>query len=406
LPDVSRPVDEGELSQLVAEAAHDGIALEIIGAGTKRAVGRPTIAERTVTTRNLRGVTLYEPRELVISAYAGTPLATITNELDKHNQRLAFEPVDLGAMLGGGLGEATIGGMFATNFSGARRIIAGAARDHILGIRAINGRGELFKSGGRVMKNVTGYDLCRGLAGSWGTLAIMTEITVKVLPKPEETRTLLIAGQPDEIAVEAMCAAMATPYEVSGTVHIQEQLASRLATEVASSAGRAITALRIENVSTSVAYRVEQLKRRFSAYGEIVELDHRESLGFWSELQALSFLWQSQDPVWRISTAPTTGIRVVRAIAGYMDCRVAYDWSGGLIWLEVPRSADAGAAEIRRVIATLGGHATLIRAEPSVRETVEVFQPLEAGLDRLTCELKAAFDPARILNRGRMYSHV
>ena len=406
MPEIARPVDVDELARIIATAAAEGRALEIMGAGSKRAVGRPIAADAIVSTQNLRGVTLYEPAELVISAYAGTPLQTIETELEKHNQRLAFEPIDLGPMLGGAAGAATIGGVFATNLSGARRILSGGARDHILGVRAINGRGEAFKSGGRGMKNVTGYDLSRGLVGSWGTLAVLTEITMKAMPNAEEVRTLVIAGLPDEIAIELMCAAMGTPYEVSGTVHLQKELAERLENERLRGAASAITALRIENLSPSVAYRIAQLKRRFSAYGETAELDHHESIAFWRELQRLSFLTPSRDPVWRISTRPTTANRVVQAIAGYMECRAAYDWSGGLIWLEVPHSADAGAAEIRRVIATLGGHATLIRARPEVRASVEVFQPLEAGPWRLTAGLKAAFDPANVLNPGRMYAEL
>lgn len=401
-----RPTDADELARALAEANHDGYGVEVVGSATKQGVGRPIEVETTITTRGLRGITLYEPTEMVISAFSGTPVANLEVELDKHNQRLAFEPIDLGPMLGGAAGEGTIGAVFATNLSGARRNYVGAARDHLLGIRAVNGRGEAFKSGGRVMKNVTGYDLCRGLAGSWGTLCVFTEVTMKALPQAEETRTLIISGQPDELAVELMCAAMCTPYEVSGTMHLQQSLVERMRNEDLNGLGTAITALRIENFSNSVAYRSDQLKKRFSAYGDIIELDHRASTAFWRELQQLSFLASSANPVWRISTAPRTAPRVVRAIAGYMDCSAAYDWSGGLVWLEVPASVDAGAADIRRVIATNGGHATLIRAERDVRQAVEVFQPLETGLARLTRGLKAAFDPAGILNPGRMYGDV
>jgi glycolate oxidase FAD binding subunit len=401
-----RPTDERELQLIIAEHARTGQGLEVQGIGSKLTVGRPLDAQMQLSMRNFRGITLHEPSELVIAARAGTSLVAIEAELAKSNLQLAFEPIDLGPMLGIAPQQTTAGGMTAINMSGARRITAGSVRDHVLGIRAINGRGEAIRAGGRVMKNVAGYDLCRGLTGSWGTLAVTTEVTLKALPKAEETRTLVLFGQPDEIAIEILCAAMATPYEVSGTIHLQAPLARRLRNAELRGEGKAVTALRIESFSSSIAYRAERLKELFSAYGEILELEHAASIAFWEELRQLSYLQGSSDPVWRISTSPRMGPRVAQAIAGYMQTKAAFDWSGGLLWLEVPASADAGSADIRRVIAMRGGHATLIRADVQARRTVEVFQPLEAGPARITRQLKEAFDPARIFNRGRMYAGV
>lgn len=398
-----RPTEEAELARIIADHARREAAIEIVGNGSKQGIGRPVTAATQVVTRNFRGVTLYEPSEMVISARAGTPLSTIQNELDKHNQRLAAEPLDLGPMLGNPEGAATIGGVVMANLSGSRRILAGAVRDQVLGLRAINGRGEIFKTGGRVMKNVTGYDLCRGLSGSWGTLAVLTEVTLKVLPNTEETRTLLVLDQPDELAVELMCAAMGTPFEVSGALHLDETLAGRLAALDLIEKGRPTTALRIENASPAVAYRIAQLSARFRPHGQVVELDHAASIRFWRAIQRLQFLVGTTGPVWRISTAPSRATEVVRAIRGYSELNVAYDWSGGLIWIETPASADAGAADIRRVVATLGGHGTLIRASETVRAGVECFQPLEPGVMSLSRRLKKSFDPAGILNPGRMY---
>ncbi|HET7154478.1 MAG TPA: FAD-linked oxidase C-terminal domain-containing protein, partial [Hyphomicrobiaceae bacterium] len=280
---------------------------------------------------------------------------------------------------------------------------AGAARDHILGVRAINGRGEVFKSGGRVMKNVTGVDLCRGLSGSWGTLAVLSEVTFKVLPVPEDTATVILLGLPDEFAVEALCTAMSSQFEVTGAVHLQPALVAHLEHESLRGQGKAVTAVRVENFTKSVNYRSQKIKQLLKAYGELHELDRENSLQFWGELRRLSVLQNSAGPIWRISTAPTAGPKVVAAITAYMQCRAFYDWSGGLVWVELPPTTDAGAADVRRVIATHGGHATLIRAEPDVRAAVEVFQPLEPGLEKLSRRLKAAFDPAGILNPGRMY---
>jgi glycolate oxidase FAD binding subunit len=233
----------------------------------------------------------------------------------------------------------------------------------------------------------------------------MSEVTFKVVPAPEDTATLILLGLPDEIAVEVLCAAMATPFEVSGAVHLQPQIVARLWHEGLRRQGQALTALRIENFAKSVAYRSGKLKDHLKAYGEIHDLDRENSLAFWGELRQLSVLQGSDAPLWRISTPPSAGPKVVSAIAAYMESRAFYDWSGGLVWVEVLSTTDAGAADIRRVIATHGGHATLIRAEPQVRSAVEVFQPLEAGLQTLTRKIKAAFDPAGILNPGRMYAN-
>ena len=400
------PANERELTRLVQDAAAAGRRLEIIGGSSKSHIGRPMQTDGSISTRTMRGIPLYEPTEHVMSAKAGTPLFMIEAELASANQMLAFEPIDLGLAIGAQPHQMTIGAVFATNFSGSRRILAGSARDHLLGLRAVNGRGEAFKSGGRVLKNVAGYDLSRGLSGSWGTLAVLTETTFKVMAKPEETRTVIFPGLPDEIAVEVMSAALATPYEVSGTIHLQTAMVARLWHQRLRDTKQSITALRVENFSNSVGERAARLNELLSVYGYAEELGNADSLAFWDEIRQVSFLQGSTDPVWRISTAPNMGPRIVRAISGYMDCKAVYDWSGGLLWLEVLPTADAGSADIRRVIAINGGHATLIRAEPSVRAGIDVFQPLEPGLDRLTRRLKSAFDPAGVFNPGRMYAHI
>jgi glycolate oxidase FAD binding subunit len=351
----------------------------------------------------MKGITLYEPNELVMSARAGTPLAQVEAELAAKRQMLAFEPLDLGPVVGADARQGTIGAVIATNLSGARRISHGAARDHLLGVLAATSTGDVIKSGGRVMKNVTGLDVARGLTGSWGTLAALTEVTFKVLPAPETSATLVLTGLPDEIAVEAMCRAVGTPYEVSGTVHLSEVMVSRLWHAGLRSAGKAITALRIENFAKSVSYRVDKLKTELKQYGAIDVLDNDSSVAFWDELRQLSVLQGINAPLWRISTAPKSGPKVVAAIQHYMAVNSMYDWSGGLIWAEVPATADAGATDIRRVIAAHGGHATLIRAPEDVRAGVDCFQPLEPAVAMLTRKLKNTFDPSGILNPGRMY---
>jgi glycolate oxidase FAD binding subunit len=254
-----RPVDEREFSRVLVEATATNTPLEVMGAGSKQRIGRPMQTAANVSSRALRGITLYEPNEMVMAARAGTPVDQIEEALVERGQMLAFEPVELGLLAGSEEKQATIAGVFSTNIAGARRISAGSARDHLLGLRGVNGRGDIFKAGGRVMKNVTGVDLCRGISGSWGTLAILTEVTFKVLPAPEDTGTILLLGLPDEIAVEVLCAAMGTPYEVSGAVHLQPSMVARLWHDGLRTQGQAVTALRVENFTKWVAYRTARL---------------------------------------------------------------------------------------------------------------------------------------------------
>ena len=226
MTDTLKPRDVKEVEDVVRWALGDDKALELIGQGSKRAIGRPSQTDFTLDLSGLSGVTLYEPEELVLSVKAGTPLAEIEKLLDDNGQRLDFEPMDYGPLLGGAAGQGTIGGAIATNLSGPRRIKSGAARDHFLGVSAVTGRAETIKSGGRVVKNVTGYDLCKLFAGSWGTLAAMTDITVKVLPKAETEATVLVEGLDDARACAAMAAAMGSACDVSGAAHLPDHVAS------------------------------------------------------------------------------------------------------------------------------------------------------------------------------------
>ena len=395
-----------ELAYLVAEAADTRTPLEVMGHGTKREVGRLVQYGAVLSTESLVGVSLYEPTELVLVALAGTPVAQIEQMLAENDQELPFEPVDLGPVLGFGPGQATIGGVLATNISGSRRILSGSARDHLLGVQAVNGRGETIRSGGRVMKNVTGYDLSRALAGSWGTLAVLTEVAIKVLPTQRDVRTLLCFGLADPTGVEALGLALGTPFEVSGTVHVNGELAQRFSDEEISRPGQSVTAIRVENFPASARYRASRLKQMLQAYAPALELDTARSRMFWDDVKSLRMFERTGRPLWRISMTPTSGPKLVHSLARKIDVRALYDWSGGLIWLDTPLITDAGAVEIRRTLAEFGGHATLIRAEPQARAVIDVFQPLDAPLMALTAALKQAFDPVGILNPGRMYAGI
>jgi glycolate oxidase FAD binding subunit len=397
------PKDAQGVLDAVAWAAAEEMPLEVVGHGSKRGVGRPVQAEYALDLSGLSGVTLYEPEELVLSAKAGTPVAEIEALLEASSQMLAFEPMDFGPLAGAARGRGTIGGVLAANASGPRRLKAGAARDHILGIAAVSGRGEAFKAGGRVVKNVTGYDLSKGLAGSWGTLAVTTELTFKVLPRPETEATLVIAGLTDEAAVATLCSAMGTPWEVSSAAHLPEGIAAALPDAALAAGGRAATLLRLEGFAPSVDYRAEKLTALFAALGEMGRLERDASARLWRAVRDAE-AFAGAGPVWRVSVAPTAGPKLVAALARRYALRACYDWSGGLVWLGLPDEAeDALAAEIRAAIAAIGGgHATLMRGSPALRTAISPFQPQPPALAALSQRLKAQFDPRGILNPGRM----
>lgn len=377
--------------------------IEIVGSGSKRALGRPVQAAHTLDLSGISGVTLYEPEELVLSARAGTPLAEIESVLAERRQELAFEPMDYGPLLGTGRGEGkggTIGGVLGANLAGPRRLKAGAARDHILGVHAVSGRGEAFKSGGRVVKNVTGYDLSKGLAGSWGTLAVVTDLTFKVLPAAETETTLAVRGLTDEDAARAMALAMGSSAEVSGAAHLPYMIAARVADGTLGN--QPATLLRVEGFGPSVAARIAHLKGVLGGAGPLEEIEPGRSRAIWRDVRdCIPFADGTDRPVWRVSVAPSEGHRLVYALRMVAAAEAFYDWQGGLAWLRM--DADAEVEAVRRLVhAHGGGHATLVRAAPAVRSAVPVFQPQDGALAGLSARLKAEFDPKGILNPGRM----
>lgn len=403
-----KPRDAAEVEQAVQWALAGSKTLEIVGRGSKRGIGRAAQWDATLDLSALSGVTLYEPAELVLSAQAGTPLAEIDALLAASGQALAFEPMDYGPLLGGPVGVGTIGGALAANLSGPRRVKAGAARDHFLGVSAVSGRGEAFKSGGRVVKNVTGYDLCKLLAGSWGTLAAMTEVTIKTLPRAEREETVLILELDDAAAGKAMAEVMGSFADVSAAAHLPAAVAARIA-ETAT-AGGGVTAFRLEGVAPSIAHRKGVLEKLAAPYGALGVLDEAASRALWRAIRDVTpfAAGQADDErvIWRISTAPARGPEVGRALTKRARAEVLFDWGGGLIWAALPPSDDAGSELVRAIVAAAGGHATLVRAPAATRATVDVFQPQPEVLAALTRRVHESFDPQGVLNAGRMWAGI
>lgn len=391
MADLIAPPDEAGVVAAVHDAASSRTPVAIRGGGSRAGLGRPVQAARVLTTENLCGVTLLEPAELVVSALAGTPVAEVEAALAEQGQRLAFEPSDLRAVYGAG-GEPTIGGLVATNASGPRRVYAGAARDALIGVRLVTGRGEAIRSGGRVMKNVTGYDIVKLACGSHGTIGVVTEATFKTLPIPESEISLVVEGLDDARGVEALCAAMGSPFEVTGAAHLP------------GADGRpSRTALRLENFESQLVYRGGELVRTLAGFGAADRLGPAASRALWRGVRdAAPLLGDPARQVWRVSVAPTRAAALVAGLGSLVAAHF-YDWSGGLVWIAVEPSDDAGAARLRPAVTAARGHATLIRAADGVRAAVDVFEPEPPALARLTREVTAAFDPEKILNPGRMH---
>lgn len=390
------PRSEAEAASIIADAGARRVPLSIMGAGTKRGLGRFTQTQDVLSSAALTGITLNEPAELVISARAGTPLAEIERKLADDRQRLPFEPMDYRPLLGTS-GEPTIGALAATNLSGPRRIKAGACRDSFLGARFVNGRGEVVKSGGRVMKNVTGLDLTRLMAGAFGTLGFLTEVTFKVVPLPETEATLLIGELSDRRGIEALSAGLGSPFEVTGAAHLPGGIDEE----------RARTLLRLEGFESAVSYRVSALVETLRDFGKANVLEAQESERVWREVRDATFLASPTDTaIWRISVAPTKAPSLTEALGPKLRARWFYDWGGGLVWLSCSSTQDAGAALVHEAARSAGGHALLVRAPEAVRAAVDVFQPQPEAIMKLTRALKASFDPSGVLEPGRMHAGI
>jgi len=401
-----KPETSVQVLEAISWAVANSSPLEIQGAGSKQAIGRPLQVNTSLSLADLTGITLYEPEELILSARAGTPLREIDAALAEKNQELAFEPADLGPLLGEDEARGTIGGVLAANISGPRRLKAGAARDYFLGFKAVSGRAEEFRSGGRVVKNVTGYDLCKGLAGSWGTLAVMTDVTLKTLPAAEQVTTLVVAGLSNAQAIAAMSMAMNSFCEVSGAAHVPASISSRSCLKEIAKSGTSATLLRLEGFGPSVDYRAKQLETLLGSFGSITLV--KGAAGVWRDIRDVRYFSQDQtSAVWRISVPPAQGANFIATItAEIASVEYYFDWAGGLIWLAVAELNNASATAVRHNLAATGGHATLIRASRDTRGSADVFEPLAHALMVLTKKLKDNFDPSGVLNPGRMYPNV
>ncbi|NTE85474.1 glycolate oxidase subunit GlcE [Agrobacterium rubi] len=393
------PSTETEAADIIRDHAQASRALAIFGGNTRSGFGNRVEAEVSLSSRAITGIVAYNPAEMVMTVKAGTPVAEVEAALSAANQMMAFEPMDHRAVMSTA-GEPTIGGVFAANVSGPRRFVAGAARDSLLGIRFINGQGEAIKAGGRVMKNVTGLDLVKLLAGSYGTLGFLTEVTFRVLPVPPAQTTLVISGLEDEAATHAMAAAMATSVEVSGAAHLPESVKSRFLD--GSLPDGAATVLRLEGLAASVKARSQKLQTILSGLGSSVFLSEDDSKTLWRKIRDVTpYVANPAKPLWRVSVAPSQGHKLVAALRLEAGIDAFYDWQGGLVWMQMEYDPEADLIS-HHIRALGGGHSTLIRALPISRHGLAGFEPLLIAEHELSKRIKAKLDPAGIFNPGRM----
>lgn len=389
---VIAPQNFAQLEQALSDVVEDKTPICVTGLGTKAGLGNPSVAEAQLDLSSLCGIIEYEPEELILTAHAATPLAEIEAALASKNQMLAFEPPHFQGLYQTS-SSGSIGGALMANLSGPRRLSQGAARDFLLGFQGVSGRGTSFRSGSKVVKNVTGYDLSKLLCGSFGTLAVIDEITLKTLPAPQMSLSLMIAHPELDNVAKAARAALQTAYEPSA-IALLPQGVHKL------SQNASVAVIRLEGVEISVTDRFEKLKEVLCAYGHPDKLDYAASQNLWQEIRDVSLL-DNKGQIWRISTAPSQGPALWHKLKDMIDMSAYFDWAGGLLWLSCD---DEGAHEIIRsqLASHGGGHATLMCADEALRHKVSVFEPLPKALTQLNQRVQHAFDPYGLLNPGRL----
>jgi glycolate oxidase FAD binding subunit len=380
------PASIAELRSLISDAIAGGKKLEIRGGGSKADIGAPGRAATILSMAGFSGIIDYDPAELVLDVQAATPLAEIQAVIAAKDQMLAFEPFDHGPIFGKPAGSATIGGIIAAGVAGSSRLTAGAARDHFLGFEAVSGRAEIFTGGAKVVKNVTGYDLPKILAGSWGRLAAMTRVTLKVLPRPRTRLTLAIHGLSSSQAVAAMALAMRSQAEVTAAAYLPAALHT----------GISITALRLQGFGPSVAARFAMLQTLLSDTCGIGQLSEAEAETFWQSIRDTAPL-DAAHPLWRLNIPPSTACALVAQLQPLGLENWFFDWAGGLIWANF----IGDPATLRAATAASGGHAALIRAPAALRATIPAFQPEPSGVAALSARVRASFDPNGVFETNR-----
>jgi glycolate oxidase FAD binding subunit len=401
---IFKPNNSEEIVEVIKNCYKKNIPLEISGLKSKNKIGRNFQAEKTLDLSNYSGIIEYKPEELYIKVKAGTPVKNIIEELDKHNQQLAFEPIDFGFLFEGASNGGTIGGVISCNFAGSRRFKVGSARDHLLGFQGVNGKGEVIKSGGTVVKNVTGYDLCKLLTGSFGTLSVITELSIKVLPKPETSKTLIINNPHLKKAVEYLGNALSSSTDPSGGVFYPEYFEKSFIFNDLTHQG-ALTGIRIEGPENSVERRVNRLCKELSLLdSEFSILDSEQSNIFWDKTKNLEVFSKLKSNLLRIVVPISETLNVIQKLKAH-EINYFLDWGGSLIWLQIENVNTKILKEIKDITQKHLGYYTIIKIENDLKATADIFT-IDPIKYKISEKIKKSFDPKRILNPGKMYSGI
>jgi len=401
---IFNPSSREEIAEIIRNCYKKNIPLEINGSKSKNKIGRNFQAEKTLDLTSYSGIIDYKPEELYIKVKAGTPINSIIEELDKHDQQLAFEPVDFGFLFNGKSNNGTIGGVISCNFAGPRRFKVGSARDHLLGFQGINGKGEIIKSGGTVVKNVTGYDLCKLISGSFGTLSVLTELSVKVLPKPQTSKTLIINNPHLKKAIEYLGTALSSSSDPSGGVFYPEQFDQSFTFNDLTHKG-ALTAIRIEGPSNSVDHRIKNLSAELGLLeNEYSILESVQTKIFWNKTKNLEVFSNSKKNLLRIVVPISETLSVLQKMKPF-EINYFLDWGGSLIWVELEKISLKILREIKDIMQQHSGYFTIIKVEDDLKASADIFT-IDPIKYKISEKIKKSFDPKRIFNPGKMYSGI
>ena len=401
---IFNPSSREEIADIIRNCYKKNIPLEINGSKSKSKIGRNFQAEKTLDLINYSGIIDYKPEELYIKVKAGTPINSIIEELDKHDQQLAFEPVDFGFLFNGKSNNGTIGGVISCNFAGPRRFKVGSARDHLLGFQGINGKGEIIKSGGTVVKNVTGYDLCKLISGSFGTLSVLTELSVKVLPKPQTSKTLIINNPHLKKAIEYLGTALSSSSDPSGGIFYPEQFDQSFTFNDLTHKG-ALTAIRIEGPSNSVDHRIKNLSAELGLLeNEYSILESVQTKIFWNKTKNLEIFSNSKKNLLRIVVPISETLSVLQKMKPF-EINYFLDWGGSLIWVELEKISLKILREIKDIMQQHSGYFTIIKVEDDLKASADIFT-IDPIKYKISEKIKKSFDPKRIFNPGKMYSGI
>ncbi len=410
--DIYKPEDEKETSKFIREIYNKNLSTEIIGSNSKNFIGNKLQCAKVLNLSKLSGIVEYLPEELYITVKACTPIVEIEKILDKNNQQLGFEPIDFGFIENSKSNKGTAAGYLSTNFSGSRRFKVGSVRDHVLGFRGINGKGDIIKSGGTVVKNVTGYDLSKLVTGSFGTLVALTEITFKVLPKKTFSNTVAVHTDDLKIITDYFDKLLSSSNEISGSVYVPEEPKNKNYNFNREKIFKfndlkykgAFLAFRIEGAKQSIEERINDISKELELKKmKISRLDSHQSFLFWEKINNLELFAGTKNNLLRVVIPPSKSLDLMKYLKN--EFKYYIDWCGSLFWIEVLESDLMKIKKIKENVVSLGGYLTIVKKSENFSKSEDIFTIDNTRL-LISAKIKESFDPKKILNPGKMYREI